>query len=266
MSGDFDSAENVQDSGGRQYHIGLAPREVAPNILTCGDPARARRIADKFDHVQLERVNREFTTFTGEYRGFPLTVMATGIGCDNTEIAVVELSQLVDNPTFIRVGTCGALQRGIKVEDLVISTGSCRLENTSTWFVHEGYPAVADWRVVAALVDAAERLDKTWHAGITATAPGFYGAQGREIPGFPPRHPEITEDLARMGVKNLEMETSTLFTLCAMRGFRSGAVCTVFAQRPDNVFIASDRKIHAEDSAIDTALLAMENLVSGNDA
>ena len=256
----FESAERVQDTEGRQYHIGLAPGEVAPWILTCGDPARADRVAKRFDSVRLTKRNREYVTHTGVWNGHPLTVMATGIGCDNTEIAVVELCQIVDDPTFIRVGTCGALQVGMEIEDVVVSTGAVRLENTSTYFVHEGFPALAHHRVVAALEDAAVASGAPHHVGITACAPGFYGAQGRRGSGFEPRFPDLPEQLARMGVKNLEMETSTLFTLAAMKGLRAGAVCTVFANRPENRFIDPDRKIPAEDRAIDVALAAFERL------
>lgn len=257
---DFESAERVQDADGRQYHIGLAPGEAAQRIVTCGDPARAERIAERFDSVRLTRRNREFVSHTGELGGRPITVMATGIGCDNTEIAVVELCQIVEHPTFIRVGTCGALQADMEVEDLVISTGAVRLENTSTYFVHEGFPALAHHEVIAALERAAEQSGARFHVGITACAPGFYGAQGRRGSGFEPRFPDLPEQLAAMGVKNLEMETSTLFTLTAMKGLRAGAVCTVFANRPTNRFISPARKVPAEDAAIEVALGAFASL------
>jgi uridine phosphorylase len=256
----FDSAERVQDESRRQYHIGLAPGEIEPFILTCGDPARAERVAKRFDSVRLEKRNREFVTFTGVYRGIPMSVIATGIGCDNTEIATIEIAQIVENPTFIRVGTCGGLQEKMKIGDLVVSTGAVRLENTSTYFVHEGFPALAHHEVIAALIAAAKACGAPHHVGITATAPGFYGAQGRKGSGFEPRYPGLVDELAKMGVKNLEMETSTLFTLCAMRDFRAGAVCTVFANRPKNIFITPAEKIAAEDRALDVGLKAFELL------
>ncbi|MCA9322051.1 MAG: nucleoside phosphorylase [Planctomycetes bacterium] len=264
MSDEFESAERVQDAQGRQYHIGLAPGEVAPWILTVGDPARAERLSKRLDKVRVERRNREFVTFTGEHQGLPLTVMATGIGCDNTEIAVIELCQIVENPCFIRVGTCGALQKDMNIEDLVVSTGSVRLENTSTWFVHEGFPAVAHYEVVSALVAAAKASGHAWHVGLTATGSGFYGAQGRRGSGFEPRFPDLPDQLAAMGVKNLEMETSTLFTLCAMRSFRAGAVCAVFANRPHNRFIDPQHKSRAEDRAIEVALEAFHALANAS--
>ncbi len=254
------TAEHVQDDDGRQYHIGLTADQVHPLVLTCGDPARAERIAGRFSRVDHTVRHREYVTFTGICAGIPLTVMATGMGPDNTEIAVIELCQLIEQPTFIRVGTCGGLQPGMAIGDLVISTGSLRLENTTSFFVHEGFPAVAHYEVVAHLKAAAEEEARPHHVGITATAPGFYGAQGRRGLGFPPRWPNLPDDLARMGVKNMEMETSALFTLCAMRGFRAGAVCTVFANRVENTFIEPDAKVAAEDGAIDVALRAFQRI------
>jgi uridine phosphorylase len=260
MSDTFESAEIVQTSEGRQYHIGVAPGEVAPFVLLCGDPARAERVAGRFDEVRHDRRNREYVTLTGLYRGIELTVMATGIGCDNTEIAVIELSQIRDDLTLLRVGSCGGLQPEIELGDLVISTGAVRLENTSTWFVEEGFPAVAHHEVVLALLESAAELEHPHHLGITATASGFYGGQGRVVPGFPPRRPDLEKDLARMGVKNFEMECSTLFTLASLRGFRAGAVCAVYANRHANRFIDPVQKERAEGRAIETGLGAIEYL------
>jgi uridine phosphorylase len=99
MSHGFESAERVRDEQGRQYHIGLAPGEVARYIMLVGDPARATRVAGLFDSVELERRNREFVTYTGVHSGLRVTVMGTGMGGGPTEIAVVELCQLVDAPS-----------------------------------------------------------------------------------------------------------------------------------------------------------------------
>ncbi|MBI4617665.1 MAG: nucleoside phosphorylase [Planctomycetes bacterium] len=259
MSG-YESAEVVKDPEGRQYHIGLAPGEVAPYVLLCGDPARADRVARRFEGVRVERRNREYVTYTGTWDGGELTVMATGIGCDNTEIAVIELAQCADRPTLLRIGTCGGLAPATQVGDLAISTGGVRLENTSTWFVREGHAAVAHHEVVLALIEAASRGGVRFHVGLTASASGFYGAQGREVPGFPPRFKDIDEELARTGVVNLEMECSTLFTLAGLGGMRSGAVCVVYANRRANQFIHPDRKLEAEAAAIETGLEAIRVL------
>ena len=250
----FESAEVVRTEEGRQYHIGLAPGEVARFVLLCGDPARAERVAESFDSVRVEARNREYVTFTGQYQGLEVSVMATGIGCDNTEIAIIELSQVVEQPTFLRIGSCGGLQKEIDLGDLVISTGSVRMENTSTWFVPEGYPAVAHPEVVLALVEAATRKDYSHHVGLTATASGFYGAQGRNVPGFRPRFPDLENELAELGVKNFEMEASTLFTLSSLRGYRCGAVCAVYANRHANRFIDTQSKHEAEGRCIEVGL------------
>ncbi len=104
------SAEIIKDTEGRQYHIGLKEGDVAPYILMCGDPARVKKVAALFDSAGEAICHREYVTVTGKYKGIPVSVMATGMGCDNTEIAVVELSQIVKDPTFIRIGTSGAFK------------------------------------------------------------------------------------------------------------------------------------------------------------
>lgn len=252
------SAEIVKSRAGRQYHIGVAPGEAAPTILLCGDPARAERTAARFDRVRVRRANREYVTLTGTFEGVPISVMGTGIGPDNMEIAVIELSQVVRRPTFIRIGSCGALQPGIRIGDLVISSGAVRLENTTTWFVEEGYPAVSHHEPLLALIEAT--AGKRVHVGLTASAPGFYGAQGRRVPGFPPRRPDLPRDLARQNVANFEMEISSLFTLASLAGHRAGAVCAVFADRGRNRFISPAVKRKAEGDVIEAGLRAVRVL------
>jgi len=254
------SAERIPTSRGRQYHLGIGRGDVAPRILLCGDPKRADRTAGFFDKVRCERRNREYVTLTGTYRGLEMSVVGTGIGPDNIEIAVVELAQVVNEPTFIRIGSSGALQKEIRLGDLVVSTGAVRLENTSTFFVPEGFPAVAHYEVVVALLSACAELGIRSHAGLTATAPGFYGAQGRRVPRFEPRDPEIPLKLSRVGVLNLEMEVSALLTLASVGGFRAGAVCAVFAQRIQNRFIDPKAKDKAELACIRAGLGAFERL------
>lgn len=252
------SSESVEQPGGRQYHLGLGPGEVAPRLLLVGDPARARRFGERFDSVRGEWSNREYVAITGQVGGKEITVLATGIGCDNTEIAVVELSALLDGPAIlIRAGSCGALQPHLELGDLVITWGAVRLENTSLNYVPEGYPAVAHPQVIEALRASAEQHGHPHHVGFTATASGFYGAQGRDLPHFPARDPELPARLGRLGVLNLEMETSTLLTLASLRGWRAGAVCTVFAQRARDAFVAPEQKHAFEDRALDCALGAL---------
>ena len=102
-----------------------------------------------------------------------LSVMSTGMGPDNTEIVLAEVLEITDQPTFVRVGSSGGLQPNIGLGDLVVSTGAVRLENTTDFYVHPGYPAIAHRDVVQALDAACRELGFAYHVGITATAPGF---------------------------------------------------------------------------------------------
>jgi uridine phosphorylase len=243
--------------GSQQYHIALGPGEVAEYILLPGDPDRIPRIAALFDSVELERRHREFASVTGLYRGQRVSAISTGIGTDNVEIVLAEILAVTESPTLIRVGTCGALQPGIALGDLVISTGAVRLESTTSWFVHEGYPAVANHEAVLALIEAAERLGHRYHLGVSATAAGFYGAQGRPIPQLPIRSTDVVEEMTRQGILNFEMEASAVLILAALAGRRAGVVCTVYSQRTTGDFVMGEARERAERSVIETGLEAL---------
>jgi uridine phosphorylase len=243
--------------GTRQYHIDLGPGELAEYILLPGDPDRIARIAERFDSVELERRHREFSSITGHYRGERMSAVSTGIGTDNVEIVLAEILAITENPTIVRVGSSGALQPGIALGDLVISTGAVRLESTTSWFVHEGYPAVASHEAVVALIEAAERLGHRYHVGTSATAAGFYGAQGRPIPQLPIRYPGLAEEMARQGILNFEMEASAVLILAALAGRRAGVVCTVYAQRTTGDFVMGEARERAERAVIETGLEAL---------
>jgi len=241
-------------AGERQYHIALGPGELAEYILLPGDPDRTARIAARLDSIEFERRNREFATVTGSYRDQRVSVISTGIGTDNVEIVVAEVLAITERPTFIRVGSCGALQPEIALGDLIITSGAVRLEATTSFFVHDGYPAVADYEAVAALVEAAGRLGQRAHVGITATAPGFFGAQGRPIPQLPIRYPDLAEEMARQRVLNFEMEASALLVLAGLAGSRAGVVCAVYAQRSTGDFVTGKAKEQAEAACVETGL------------
>ncbi|HIC23856.1 MAG TPA: uridine phosphorylase [Planctomycetes bacterium] len=246
-----------QNDNDRQYHIGLGRGDVASKILISGDPERIRRASQRLDKIDGEWTCREFLTITGQWSGQRVSLMATGIGAANIEIAMIELSAIVEDPVIIRAGSCGGIDPAIELGDLVVSWAAVRMENTSTTFVPEGYPAVAHPDVIQALLASATKKDFPVHLGITATAPGFYGAQGREVQGFPARNPQIIEELARIGVSNMEMEASTLFTLASLRGWRAGCVCTVFGRRHHDQFVPHDDKPALEDACVDVALDAL---------
>ena len=240
--------------GERQYHIGLGPGELAEYILLPGDPDRTAKIAQRLDHVDREHRHREFASASGTYRGLPVSIVSTGIGTDNIEIVVSEILAITNRPTLIRVGSCGGLQAEMAAGDLVITTGAVRLETTTSWFVHDGHPAVAHHEAVIALIEAAERQGHRYHVGLTATAPGFYGAQGRPIPQLPIRYPDLAADMARERVLNFEMEASALLVLAGLARCRAGVVCAVYAQRTTGVFPTGAARDAAEAACVETGL------------
>lgn len=262
---DGDGASSLSEAdaprtGERRYHIGLAPGELAEYVLLVGDPGRVAKVAQHFDSVELERSSREINTATGSYRGMPLSVMSTGMGTDNVEIVLAEAMEITRAATFVRVGSSGALQPEIALGDLIVSTGAVRLENTTSFYVGDGYPAIAHRDVVWALEAACRQLGHRYHVGLTATASGFFAPQGRQMHRLPVRYPELAEELRREGVANLEMESSALFVLAGLAGLRSGTVCAAYAQRTDGTFLEGAAKEAAEARCIDAGLAGIHLL------
>ncbi|HET7141039.1 MAG TPA: nucleoside phosphorylase [Candidatus Limnocylindria bacterium] len=247
-------------TGARQYHIALERGELAEYVLLVGDPGRVAKVSRHFDAIELERSNREITTATGTYRGMRVSAMSTGMGTDNVEIVLAEVMEITDQPAFIRIGSSGALQPEIALGDLVVSIGAVRLENTTDFYVHPGYPAIAHRDVVSALEQACLRLGYAHHLGLTATASGFYAPQGRQMRTLPVRYPQLAEELRRQGVANLEMESSALFVLTALAGLRAGTVCAAYAQRVDGTFLEGAAKEAAEARCIDAGLTGIHLL------
>jgi purine-nucleoside phosphorylase len=154
-------------------------------------------------------VRRDKIFVFGSYQGLRVSVVATGIGTDNVEIVVAEALAITQRPTFIRVGSCGGLQPEMALGDLVITTGAVRLETTTSWFVHDGYPAVPDYEAVCALNEAAHRFGHgiTW--GSRRLRPASSGRRTPD-PQLPIRYPDLAEEMARQRVMNFEMEASAL--------------------------------------------------------
>jgi uridine phosphorylase len=254
------SAERIETSERRQYHLGAAPGEVADLILLVGDPERAQMVAQRCSGLTFNAQNRDYHIYTGTHRGRALSVVCVGMGAGCMEIALVELCQIVREPILIRAGSSGALQPDIQLGDLVIAQGALRMETASLGYVEPGFPAFAHAEAQIALVRAAAERGVRHHVGVTATAAGFYGAQGRTVGGFSPRDPELIERLTRQGVKNLEMETSCLLTMAALRGLRAGAVCATFASRPRDAFIDEHGRATAETDVVEVGLSALHYL------
>ena len=226
---------------GKQYHIACGPKDVASGVLLPGDPARVDKIASLWDERHEVANHREYHTITGVFEKTPITCTSTGIGSPSLAIAIEELAR-IGVGTFIRTGTCGGIQKGQKLGDLIISTGAVRLDGASRDYVIPEYPAVAHYEVVEALIQAAEELKLRYHVGITASTDTFYCGQSR--PGYrgylPSFKKHLIDDMQDAGVLNFEMEVSCLLTLAGLFGKRAGAVCGIVANRVTNEFSIND--------------------------
>jgi uridine phosphorylase len=262
------------------YHLALDAATVqgAQLALLPGDPFRCRLIADRIARQHggppPERPlahNREYCSYLTELHGAKVLVTSTGIGGPSTSIAVDELAQLGVR-TFIRVGTTGAIQDTIAIGDVVITTGSVRLDGASLSYAPIQYPAVAHHEVTLALIAAARALTPTLgcrhHVGITASTDTFYQGQERSeaFSRYVPRHLRgMTEEWRRLGVLNYEMESATLLTVCSAFGLRAGCVTGVInTRRADETAapISAEDLRHGEEHAVRVGIKAAEILIA----
>ncbi len=206
----------------KQFHIHCRSGDVGRYCILPGDPGRCASIAALFDGAALVAQNREYTVYTGALLGEKVTVCSTGIGGPSAAIAMEELAN-IGADTFIRVGTCGGIDLSVQSGDIVVATGAVRQEGTSREYAPIEYPAVPDFGLTAALIDAARALGKTCHAGVVQCKDSFYG---QHSPGRMPVSAELLEKWEawrRLGVKASEMESAALFTVAASRGVRCGS-------------------------------------------
>ena len=207
----------------RMYHIGLSKEDGAGYAILPGDPGRVEKIAVYLENPAFVAQNREYTTWAGTLAGERVLVTSTGIGGPSAAIAVEELCKIGVH-TLIRVGTCGGMQLEVRGGDLVLPTGAVRMEGTSREYVPLAFPAVPDYRVLHALVRAADTLHHTYHTGVVQCKDSFYG---QHSPESMPNAPELLnkwDAWIKAGVLASEMETAALFTVSAARRLRAGAV------------------------------------------
>ncbi|HTO53797.1 MAG TPA: nucleoside phosphorylase [Myxococcota bacterium] len=221
---------------------GLRRGAVGENVFLCGDPARVPRIAKGWANARDVLNLREYRIAVGERDGVRLAAASTGIGAPSTAILVEELAK-IGAKRFIRVGNSGGLQPALGLGDLVITTGAVRDDGTSRAYVLPEYPAVADWRVVSALVTAARARGVRHTVGLTWSLDAFYarnavlGSDGAiesmTFAGFRP--PELEARLVAMRdarVQNCEMESGILLTLAQIFGLEAGCICVVSDRAP----------------------------------
>ena len=243
-----------------QYHIQCGPGDVGRYCILPGDPGRCERIAACFDRPAKVGSNREFTTYTGTLLGEMVSVCSTGIGGPSAVIAMEELHSLGAD-TFVRVGTCGGIALKVRAGDVVVATGAVRYEGTSREYAPIEFPAVADFGVQCALVEAAKALGKPWHAGVVQCKDSFYGQHS------PERMPVAQELLCkweawkRLGVLASEMESAALFTCAAALGVRCGSCFHVIWNQEREAAGLDQMESHDEAAAVEVGVEALKRLI-----
>ncbi|MEO1464723.1 MAG: nucleoside phosphorylase [Cyanobacteria bacterium J06631_6] len=223
-----------------KYHIGFGLSDLGTNapqtVILSGEPERSHYIAQTYlENVKLLSQYRGLNSYLGNLpSGKPMLVATSGMGAPSLSIVVNELVQ-VGIKQFIRVGTCGSIQPGVAVGDLVISQASLCRQGAALDIAPPEYPAVADPFLTVALVKAARQLDIIHHLGITASVDSFYEGQERTDssanPQLQPWLQGITDSYRQLNILNYEMEVGTLFKMAGVYGFQAACVCAVVAQR-----------------------------------
>lgn len=243
-----------------QYHLKINEGDVAPYVLLPGDPARVELVASYWDEAHLVTSNREYTTYTGTYKGAPISCTSTGIGCPSTSIAMEELARC-GATTFIRIGTCGTFQDYVNNGDMAIFDSAVRLDGASHLYAPPEFPAVASHDVVSACIEAVENVGLKGHTGTTRSADTFYARHSKPGSSFnnywQSSWEHHFEDLKRLNVIAAEMEASVIFVLARVWGLRAGGLSVVM----DNVCkVAGESGKFDPQGAIDHAEKHIENL------
>ena len=240
------------DPARAQYRaLRCIPGEIAPNVLVPGDPARAAKIASEWlTDARLVMVQREFHSYTGKYKGIPVSVISTGIGCPSAAMVIQDLGKHRCK-NVIRVGTAGSCNKSVKPGDNVIGTAAVRDEGLTKKFFPSNYPAVADLVVTNALKKCGEKQQTTMHLGVVHTSDSF-------------NSPELENDirLAQIaGVLAFEMEAAAILMLGALHNIRAGCIFSIdgFVKNISDGDVKPDSKACDKglNSAIETALEAI---------
>ncbi|MDA7730175.1 nucleoside phosphorylase [Salibacteraceae bacterium] len=279
-------SELVLNKDGSVYHLHLKPEHIADTVLLVGDQGRVEQISNKFDTIEFSIQNREFCTTTGSYKGKRITALSTGIGTDNIDIAINELDAAVNidlenrsikselkSLNLIRIGTCGALQADIPVDSFAISSYGLGFDGLLNFYEHsktkkeskiqsdfiqfyKDHGHEVDAYVSEGNKELISILEPGMIKGITATANGFYGPQGRvlRLKAQIPNQNELLRDFKSGDnrIINFEMETSGLYGIGGLLGHKCCTVCAVIANRFSKSY--SEDYMLTVDKLIDTVL------------
>ena len=243
-----------------QFHIQCKEGDVGRYCILPGDPGRCEKIAAYFDDPIKVQSNREYTVYTGTLLGEKVSVCSTGIGGPSAVIAMEEL-HAIGADTFIRVGTCGGIALQVQSDDVVIATGAVRHDGASREYAPIEFPAVSDYRIQEALVQAAKNLGKSWHAGVVQCKDSFYG---QHDPARMPVSYELQakwEAWKRLGVLASEMESAALFCCAAALGVRCGSCFHVVWNQEREAAGLDQQESHDTSAAIEVGIEAVKLLI-----
>jgi len=259
-------SELIINDDGSIFHLHLKPEQISDHIILVGDPGRVDTIASFFSKTDFTVQNREFKTITGWYNGKKLTVISTGIGTDNIDIVLNELDALANidlekreikkehkSLNIVRIGTSGGLQPDIPVNSFVVSQKSIGFDGMLNFYAkreeycdvdfEKAFKTFTNWNKSLPtfyVVDSSEKLrlkfnDGIFTHGVTISAPGFYGPQGRVL-RLPLAVPELNSQIEEFRynqhrIINFEMESSAIYGLSKMLGHEALTICLIIANR-----------------------------------
>jgi uridine phosphorylase len=269
-------ADLIINPDGSIYHLNLKPEELPDLILVSGDPARITLISDHFDRVDFRRQNREFVSHAGSLKGVRILALSTGIGPDNIDIVMNELDALANidfetrepkqrhrSLTVVRIGTSGTLHADIPVGTLVTASHGMGMDGSLHYYrkladvvdhdLTREFVRQTDWPaflptpyIIPGTAALIQKISSRGILGITATAGGFYGPQGREL-RLRSSYPGMLDAMARFSYKNhrivnFEMETSSLYGLGGMLGHQVASICVLLANRATGAYTRTIRE------------------------
>ena len=249
----------------KQFHIACAQGDIGRYCILPGDPGRVPAIAALFDDAKQIAYNREFNVWTGTLLGEKVTACSTGIGGPSASIAMEELHKCGAD-TFIRTGTCGGIDLNVQSGDVVVATGAIRYEHTSREYAPIEFPAVADFQVTNALVEATKKLGFPLHTGIVQCKDSFYG---QHDPAASPVYYELQqkwESWKRLGVKASEMESAALFCCAAALGVRCGSCFHVIWNQEREAAGLDQEESHDLSAALEVGIEAVKLLIEADRA
>lgn len=271
------ASELILNPDGSIYHLNLRPENIGHTIIFVGDPDRVEKVTKHFDDIDFETQKREFKTQTGTYKGKRISVISTGIGPDNIDIVLNELDALVNidfttrkvkntltSLNIIRIGTSGSLQKDIPVDSMLMSTHaldingmlhSYKIDTIANPDMEDAFIKHTNWsknKAKPIVIRGSGILEKkfdssTIYKGLTATAGGFYGPQGRilrlEIQDTALNNKLDTFNFNGIRITNLEMETSAIYGLSKLLGHQAISLNAIIANRPHGTFSEDPHKI-----------------------